>query len=290
MLNFCAMLIMGASVNLFETPVIFPEPLAYSRTPETSFQVASATKLFEYEVKYFKAEIGRIFPILTLDLNEDHQFQLAGAAGSWLTLGYKDGAFPMLTEDFLISLPVYYRYKSLFFALKYNHISAHLGDGVEKILRKNLSKEDKELLFQAQEYLDPYGVSIRLKKPMVYSRDFWSFQSAYKFNFLLDCVAYTNAGYINKSRPKHLNRWFYGGGLEAKYPTSVIDFIYSQDIMHYEDMESTDYSSELGFEVAPDKNDLFQVRLVLTAYVGSDRRGQLLGQTVKEFGIGLVIR
>ncbi|MHA2280186.1 MAG: DUF1207 domain-containing protein [Promethearchaeota archaeon] len=282
----------------FNLRPLYREPFAGLRSPDTGFTI-NTSKYQKQRVKYFEASLGKNVPIVTMHINPDSfenelTFQLGLAAGFWGTLGYDDGAFPLLTEDFLISIPLEFRWGNWSGAVKFNHISAHLGDGFEGLLEEELSPKDQEELDTAEDILEDLSgnedVGITLKEPFAYSRDFMSFHVAYNHKIgILNGRTYAHVGYAHKMIPDDLKRWFVGSGFEAIYPSDTLAPYYAQDVTWNEDTDSVDVSVELGVVVLSSETKYCTLRVALTGYIGTDRRGQLMDNRLKQFGFGFFI-
>ena len=148
----------AASFTFFTKP-LYEEPFAFPRTPDTSVSV-NTSKYLDERVGYLEVSLGKDIPIVNMQMydviNRSLIFQFGLAAGFWGTLGYNNGAFPLLTEDFLISAPLKFKWGNISGAVKFNHISAHQGDGFENLLEGKLSREDKEDLKRAEDLLEDF--------------------------------------------------------------------------------------------------------------------------------------
>lgn len=277
-----------SSLSFFSHKPNFEEPLAYPRTAESGLSLDTA-KYLGLRIYYLNAMIGKHVPVLTYERGGQSLLQLGIEAGTWITLGYDEGAFPLLTQDFLFSIPLSFRLGDISGALKFNHISAHLGDGMEKMIEETLTAEQRAELEQAERY----GMEVSLTEPFNYSRDFLSLLLSYDFKVNeISSRMYTHVGYAHKIFPDDLQRWYVGSGTEFKYPLSDLALTpyYAQDFTWNGDVDNIDYSGQLGVLFFADKDKLFESRLALTGYFGSDRRGQLLGRKLRQVGIGLFIR
>ena len=78
--------------------------------------------------------------------------------------------------------------------------------------------------------------------------------------------------------------------METKYKMEDASPYYAHDITYNQDMDSLDWSGQLGVLFLSSEDKLFESRMAFTGYIGSDRRGQFLGRKIKQFGIGLFIR
>lgn len=267
-LCFSSIAFADTNIDFFSEPQIFNVPLANPRSPgDIAFSI-NTSKHQNQRIVYLEGIIGRVIPLSTLSI-DDWKIQLGIEGSVWITLGYKDKTFPLLTEDFLIGLPLSFRYKRFSGALAYNHISAHIGDG--------LTEEDN------------IGLSLSDLEP--YSRDFLSLYLSYEYTFDdIESRIYSHIGYAHKMVPKELGRSFFGMGFEAKYSCRYLIPYYSQDVTWNGDNDSVDYSYQLGVYIFPNKDDIFTVRIATTGFVGYDRRGQLMNNKIKKFGFGLFIR
>ncbi|KKM86947.1 hypothetical protein LCGC14_1273800 [marine sediment metagenome] len=275
-----------ATWGAFGSKPIYKEPLAYPRSPETGF----ATNTSEYygkRVYYFEAIIGVNIPCVTYE-NRNLILQFGMQASTWMDLGYKNGAFPLLTQDFYLAAPATFRYKDFSGAIKFNHISSHLGDGVDVLLDEVLTDEEKA---EYEKLKGRPSVDVPLSEPVTYSRDYLSAHLSYDFSIHgVQSKIYGHIGYIHKVHPQGLKPWFLGNGFESTYYMKYFAPYYAQDVTWNQDMDSVDYSSQFGVIVVPDDNALFEMRLAATIYIGSDRRGQMVGRRLKQFGFGLFIR
>lgn len=188
-------------------------------------------------------------------------YQLGLEGSTWLTLGYSKGSFPLLTQDFLLAVPIMFSTGPLAIAFKYNHISAHLGDALAKVI-----------------------------EPKIYSRDYLSLDASYLFPTAIgEFKLLYRLGYNHKIIPSFLGRWFTGGDFEFRYP--LLDdksFFAAQDLIWNQDTNTLDSTTSAGLILS--KNTMFEPRLLINYYYGSDRRGQIYSNHISTFGIGLLIR
>jgi hypothetical protein len=279
----------GSSISFMEEKPIFKEPMAAPRTPSSALTVQ--TEKYEgFRIYYIESVLGKDFPIVTLTVG-DWAIQSGIQGAGWFNLGYKEGAFPMLTQDFYFSFPLSFRYKDFSGSFKLNHISSHQGDGIDILLRETLTKEEEREFEFYKQLADQAGVDVNLTKPIRYSRDYLSLHLAYRYKMQnVRSRVYVHGGRVHKSRPKFLKRWFVGNGMELAYPMNYVAPYYSQDITWNQDLDSVDYSMQCGIIMLPHKRTYHKVRLAITGFVGYDRRGQLLGRKLKRIGFGLFIQ
>ena len=280
--------LLASVVSLFNEQPLFTEPVAFPRSPETSISVDSA-KYLGHRIGYINAAIGRDLPLVTLE-GSGAQYQLVLQGGTWVSLGYKEGRFPLLTQDFYFSVGPQFRYGTLSGALKFNHISAHLGDGIDELIYETLTEEEKAQYDQAESFT---GQDILLVAPKSYSRDYESLQLAWeppgRSTLNTRDRLYLQVGYAHKMIPRHLGRWYIGVGDCLTYPGHHFDFFAANDVTWNQDVDSIDYSLRTGILLA-DPTGLFQVQIALTYYNGSDRRGQLVGRRLEQIGFGVFIQ
>ena len=276
--------------DLFGEQQIFDVPLAYPRSPGDMAFSINTSVYKDQRIVYFEGVIGRTIPLSTLTLG-DWKFQLGTEGSAWITLGYKDGAFPLLTEDFLLAVPLSFRHNKFSGVLAFNHVSAHLGDGMNVLLEDSLSDEEQREYDLYDDLAEEEGMDLSLSDPEPYSRDFISLYLSYEYTFDgIESRMYFHGGYAHKMIPEKLGRLFIGTGFEAKYPCKYLTLYYSQDVTWNEDSDSVDYSYQFGAYILPEKDDLFTVRVATTGFIGYDRRGQLMNNKIKKFGFGLFIR
>jgi hypothetical protein len=285
-LALCAYL---SGFSLLDKEAIYKEPMAQPRTPDSSISLYTE-KYGSRRIGYIEGVLGSNFPILTFEYNR-LSIQTGIQAGAWLDMGYLNGAFPMLTQDFYFGFPLSFRYRAFSASLKFNHISSHLGDGMNQFLEEALSDKEKEEFELYEKIADSVGVGVTLIEPLVYSRDFLSLSLSYDLT-LGDIVSriYAHGGYGHKMHPERLERWFAGNGIEIGYLADYTAPYYSQDVTWNQDLDSIDYSGQLGVILLPHEEKYFTLRLAITAFVGYDRRGQMLGKRSKRIGLGLFIR
>jgi len=277
-------------VTTFSGKPLYEEPLAYKRSVESGFSLKSS-KYLGKDVEYFEAMIGKDISLITWESEAKTEIQFGLIAGTWLTLGYKDGAFPLLTQDFLLSAPVSFRYKKFSCSLRYNHISAHLGDGMDRLIEDNLSEKEREDYELYERIADSAGVGISLKKSFVYSRDFISLHADYRYRIkMIDARNYIHGGYAVRIFPEELEKYFLGSGFEIIWWNSFISPYVAYDITYNADVNIVDLSIQAGTFVLTKENDWFTMRVAFTGHIGSDRRGQLLGRKLRQIGVGLFIR
>lgn len=287
----------ASSVSFFDEKPLYSEPLANPRSPDTGAMVKKSRYLGE-DVGYLDVSLGKDIPIITIDTanvrGKPLQIQFGLNGGFWATLGYDEGAFPLLTQDFLISVPLEFRWGKFSGAIKFNHISAHLGDGMDGLLEDKLSEKEKDDLDVAEEILEDYTgneeIGIVLKEPFGYSRDFMSLHAAYESEMgVFEHRSYIHVGYAHKMIPDELKRWFFGGGVEAVYPSDKFAPYFATDVTYNQDTDSVDLSSELGAIIMSSQTKRHTFRIAFMSFIGYDRRGQMFGRKMKELGVGFTI-
>jgi hypothetical protein len=270
---------------------LYEEPLAYPRATGSYFFV-STSRYLNQRIAYLDAAIGKDMPIFTWETDE-FALQTGVQASTWITLGYTgELSFPLLTQDFHFSIPLSARYKNLNGSIRFNHISAHKGDGIDDLVEEELSGSDKENFEQIEDIGERNGVNVSLVEPLPYSRDFFSGHLSYKFSVEnLEYRHYVHAAYAHKMIPEELNRWLFGGGLEvAKKDCGSFTPFVAQDVTWNGDVDTVDWNFMLGTFFGKDDNNIFDIGAAASAYIGSDRRGQLLGRKMKQFSLGFFVR
>ena len=287
-----------AKTYAFGEQVLYREPYVSPRSPDTGITI-NTSRYHEERIGYIEASVGKNIPIATWsgpELPEWGQLklQIGIASGFWVTLGYDKGYFPLLTQDFLISVPVEFALGQLSGALKFSHISAHLGDGFDGLLEDKLSGSEQEQLDQAEELVgDATGhkdAGITLIEPFNYSRDFLSAHIAYDDTLgIFAQRTYAHAGYAHKLTPRKIGRWFIGTGLELTYKGSTFSPYYAQDVTYNQDVDSLDFSGELGTILFSGETGVYNIRAAFTTFIGKDRRGQLMNRKMRQIGLGVFV-
>lgn len=262
---------------VFEGKLLFEDPLAYKRSPESGVTLQSS-KYLRQEIQYLETSIGKSLSLVTAKFNDHMAAQFSLSVATWVTLGYKEGAFPLLTQDFLISPSLSFKYKDFSVAVKYNHISAHLGDGMEALLEDSLgmSEQDAEVL------ADPFA----------YSREYISLHTDYRWNNgIIKRRVYIQGGYAWKVIPEHLKKYFVGIGIEVIVPElGWVDPYVAIDWTYNADMDMGDFTGQVGIFLLTEDDDWFTMRIAFVGHHGSDRRGQMLGRKLRQIGFGLFFR
>jgi hypothetical protein len=237
--------------KLFNSTLVYKEPLAAPHSPEISLSLVKAL-----DTNYLKASIGRGVSLVTLE-ERMYIISLGFIAGVWLTLDYEsEMKFPLMSEDFLVSLPLTFRQPGVWsVTVKWNHYSAHLGDGAEG---------------------EPFG----------FSRDFISVLMSGEMRYKrLSFFPYINVGHMYKNVPKEADNPLLNIGIDTK-------FEWNQLIRPYIAIDVSE-DSGLGFSgqtgVAFTGHKL-AVRIAFFYYLGADRRGQFFEENIQEAGLGIFIR
>lgn len=269
---------------------IFLDPIAYPRTATTSFQL-STSKYWGQRIMYADASIGRDIPLYQFKLlNDALLLQPNLDAATWFVLGKDGEQFPLLLQDFMVAGGIKFSYYGVFGFIKYNHISAHLGDGMDQLLEKELSAEDKQKYDEYERIASSQfeGGHISLLERVSYSRDFVSVLLGYNYDMWnFDARSYVHGGYANKMFPEELGKHFVGIGTELVYPTSLKPY-YAHDITWNGDVNSLDYSGQTGINLI-DMSKM-NIRIAASFYIGSDRRGQLVGRKLQQLSFGVIIQ
>lgn len=257
----------------FDSKPLYENPLANPRSPESGLSLALNSTVSGYDAQYIEGIIGKSFVIV----DSKRELQLGIEASTWAMLVPRGGAFPLITQDFYFSIPLYFRAKTITGALKFNHISAHLGDGANETFETFLSKEKRKEVEEAE---DEYGVDVNFVKPKSYSRDFVSLDLAHNWR---TGRFYFRGGYLHKVYPEGTKRWFGGIGSELSFR----DFYTACDVSYYQDTDSFGVSQQAGMFLS---RSLVETRVAAMWYMGSDRRGQFMGDDLQLFGVGFFVR
>lgn len=232
----------------FDKRPIHMNPLADPRSPESGMTYNGR----------LQGSLGKQVPIVgSRIILTKFQWQIGVEGATWAVLGYKNTFFPLLSQDYYMSVPLYLSLDKLTGAIKYNHISAHLGDGMTN------------------------------REPSTYSRDFLSLELAYKLQFdTFYYKFYILGAYNTRIYPAQLKRWAFSTSAEAyMIVLNSMELFYAQDILFN---EGNDYSGQFGIIVA--RTPIFEPRIAFTLYSGKDPRGQFYQDHITRFGIGFFIR
>lgn len=270
----CIALPAKAETTYFKGKPLFEDPIAYKRSPESGIALKQSQHLGK-NLEYLEASVGKNIPIVGKKYRE-LVVQAGIGVGVWMTLGYDEGSFPMLTQDFLLFFLVNFKFRNLSWSFRYNHISAHLGDGIEALLEEE---------FPAKEGIEPFA----------FSREFFSAHVAYNYSqgklIVQELRFYLQVGYAFRIIPDDLGRYFVGGGIEGvAFKNKMFPFYGAVDITYNADADIIDLSTQLGVFLLPDASNFVTMRLGVTTHIGSDRRGQMIGKKLQQIGIGLFVR
>jgi hypothetical protein len=273
--------------SFLEPNTLHHNPTAHPRSVESSASIRTS-EYRGYDVTYLDAAVGRGVGLVRWNGPLDIELGLEG--GSWFTLGWKGGdSFLLLTQDFLFSVPLATRHKSLTLALKFNHISAHLGDGMSELYKYELSKREREDHKLFDELAEENGMDLVLAKPEVYSRDFFSLHlEDTRQIWRIKTRGHLHAGYLHKVLPENMGRFFLGGGGELLWIGGNFRPYKAFDITMNSDTNSVDIAIQSGIELQC--NSPITLRIGFLYFRGKDRRGQLYDRKLEEIGIGIFVR
>jgi len=281
-----------AGYDILKHKPLFEPPLANPRSASSGMSI-NTSKYKGIRIAYVEGIIGREIPIITW-INHTFSFQIGLEATTWITLGVPtDGlTFPLLTQDFHFAFPVSFRYEGWSMSVKFNHISAHKGDGFDDIAKATLTLTEREEFENLERLGDQNGIDISLVGPFSYSRDYMSYHVGYDLYLNeIHIRPYFHIGYLHKVIPDDLGRWFFGNGADVIYEAGWLSPFFAQDVTWNEDTNSVDLSIRAGAFLFKDDANLADIGITFNAFVGEDRRGQLLSRKrMKEFGIGFFIR
>jgi len=239
-----------AEVNFLTTDTLYSNPIANPRTPMFSLFVSNTNNRADV-----RAALGKSFGLI----NWDDTLQLGIEAGTWSTLAHKkESAFNLISDDYIISIPIMFSFVAgqtkISGALKYNHISAHLGDGAKTII------DDIKDTVYSREFISTY-LNLQLEELTLH--------------FLL--------GYSLVVIPESLGRYFIGGGWQIH----IDYFLFANNLTWNDDVESLDISMFVGL---CSKNKNLESGLGLMAYFGSDRRGRLFDKRDDRLSLGVFFK
>jgi hypothetical protein len=269
-----------------DRPPLYEEPIAQKVTTDSSI-ILHTQKYDGEKVAYLSGNLGKTLSVINLDLEGGLKIQFGLQVSTWFVVIKEDDAFPLLTQDFYFSFPVYFKYGNISFGAKFNHISAHLGDGMDRMLERNLGDREKKEFEEGAKVAERSGYHLSLMGPEVYSRDFLSFHFAHETT--TDFVKYRVYGeiqYAHQMHPDDLKRWRLDLGVEA----FIGNWVLAHNTAYQEDVSTTNLGVHAGYFITRKATSGFDTRLCLTWYKGADYRGQLYDRKLNQLGLGIVFR
>ena len=243
-------IIAAPNLEVLSKETIYSNSFTNPRNPQSSLTLTSDN---------IDACFGSGFSIARLEF-EKFELEIDIEGGVWITLDHLEStSFALKTEDFLFAIPLAFRINNFSAALKYNHISAHLGDGAEK------------------------------RERITYSRDFISAQVTVDFLYdLFISTLYVSGGYAFIIYPEELldksKRFYFGVGNRILYLSHLVSPYAAFDITFNSDMNSLDISTQVGIAIIRSH----KIYAAIYTYSGSDRRGQRLGDKLSQAGFTIM--
>lgn len=251
-----------AATDLYGRATIFPVPIAHPRAPQMGLSLDLRSKGVD-----FAAAIGARVPLMSWEFaKQTMALQIGVDAGVWSNLKRNDQImFDLQNGDYLLGLPIMFRWKNVSAVVRFAHISAHLGDGAAEDGRQRIN----------------------------YSREFATWHVAYTtpITSYIQARFYTGLGVIVRSRPLNVGRMSADLGTELRGPQFwLLRPVFAGNLSYNQDTDTVDLGGQLGVEYATPPQGAFTPRFVLELYRGSDRRGQYLGdrETRVNFGLYMV--
>jgi Protein of unknown function (DUF1207) len=254
-------LCLAANVSFLDERAIFSPPIAHPRSPEMGLDVNLVS------FNEFIAVFGGRLPLVNIVAGEQH-FQIGLDGSVWSRLGHRpsDNLFPVFSADYLIGVPILWRFRNLSAELIAAHISAHRVDGAAIFNTAPLYRYSVEYLQMRVAYETHLGA--------LWVRPYFTF------------------GTLLHSSSAYVHRGFVGGGFELFGPAlggSAQPFA-ALDVTYNGDHDFVDSSAEVGFLFAPKVLNVAHVRLGLRAYSGKTREGQSLFERLERFSFGFSVR
>jgi hypothetical protein len=195
------------------------------------------------------------------------QINLEGAVFAQLDLNTE--SYDLVNADYMLGLPMTYRYGGFSGRLRLYHQSSHLGD--ELLLHSRIQREN--FSFEASEAILSYDAGpLRL---------------------------YGGGEYILHSIPSDLDHWVLHGGLELRQPegalhegrTTRVRLIAAGDAKSVQDLDwETAYSAVAGFEFSGTREGTHAMRrwsVLGHYYYGPAPYGQFFRSDVTYYGVGV---
>lgn len=243
------------SFNVLQERTLFEPPLAHPRSPELALEV-----ILNGPSDRVTGVIGARIPFFNFHVGEVH-LQVGFDAGSWTDLRMLSHVFgfPLTAVDYLFGVPFMVAYGPLSASFELSHISAHLGDGLA---------EPRPALKYTREYA---------RLLVAYSVKSGSF--AMRF--------YGGGQFLLHTIPS-LPPWGAEVGAEVRASASpVVEPYAAVTGMYHQDTGTFDVSSQVGVYLVRETARAFTLRVAFSAYAGSDRRGQFLGESMQRVRFGL---
>ena len=250
----------GSSWNLLSSSTIFEPPIANVRSPEFSASTAMGDGF-----RRITGVFGARLPLVTYYRGSATTIQVALDGGVWSQITRTGFArFPLRSTDYLIGLPLMFQVGLHTIEFCVAHISAHLGDGD----RSGRSAE----IFSREFVTARYGHPLPIGGP--------------------GSRSYVSASYLVHTIPSEIGRKSGGVGAELWERGSIYGarWYVAADAAYSEDTRNLDVSGQVGFALGTEPNDKASVRLAVSGFSGRDRRGQFLGEPVKQVSAGVHIR
>ena len=255
------------SVSFLSHDIAVPRPLASPQQTDIGFSIES----FEdaaISTWFINAHIGGGITFFEWSGNR-FRLQVGSDAAAWLTLGHTGKmTFPLSDSDFMFSFPISFVWKegnyTISSLIRWSHISGHLGDGASKLLKRDID-------------------------PITYSRDFVTLflghevreRLLWEFNLKI----YLTVTRLIKTVPKDVNRWPLTAGIELLPFVSSARFCEEWSPYFVAEVGEAYLSSQVGMQVRGPHQT--KIRLAFTLFVGSDQRGQFIGEKISKAGLGL---
>ncbi|MDX2012331.1 MAG: DUF1207 domain-containing protein [Myxococcaceae bacterium] len=243
------------SFNVLQERTLFEPPLAHPRSPELALEV-----ILNGPSDRVTGVIGARIPFFNFHLGEVH-LQIGFDAGSWTDLRMLSHVFgfPLTAVDYLFGVPFMVAWGPFSASFELSHISAHLGDGLAMP-----------------------------RAPLKYTREYARLLAAYSVRggpFVMRF--YAGAQFLLHTIPT-LPPWGAEVGAEVRAETSrAVEPYAAVTGLYHQDTGTFDVSSQVGVYLVRESARAFTLRLAFSAYAGSDRRGQFLGESMQRVRFGL---
>lgn len=211
----------------------------------------------------FGASFGETFQLLRRETSFGGQWGLDIQGGVFAIFDLDSSSFDFINSDFLVGLPVTYRYANLSAQARLFHQSSHLGD--EFLLRDRVDRVN--LSFEGVDLLISYDLGTRFR-------------------------IYAGGGFLFRREPSDLDPGLAQLGLEYRgQPTffeGQVRPLVALDLKSQEENNwDTDVSLRMGFQFENPQQQDRQLQLLLEFFEGRNPNGQFFERDLRFFGIGV---
>ena len=207
-------------------------------------------------------DIGGGLPLVRYSARDKQQWEF-GIQGSVVSIFDPDMAHTaMLNNDYIVSLPLSYRFQQFSAMFRMSHQSTHLGD--EYILEKGTNDVVK-ISYEFVDLMASYDVSPHLR-------------------------TYAAAGYRTSGKPKDFDPWSARAGFEARTPSTylknMVQPVFAFDALSQQEFHwNVNLVARGGVEIQSTDMSGHPVQFLVEYFDGHTMDGQFYDNKAKYFGI-----